>query len=188
MWGLRVLETKKVGVGLLFLFTSCFGRVGTGEGWEKQNTTIFSRKNSFFAFSVFPTLAPPRTHDHKPHITPHYTPLHMNYNALVFWSLLKGCADDTKKIEIFRDIWCSKNFPEPKIVYFGGVSRRYHTNTHLRTLSPHFTELHPLSPHYMYRFTHDITGHNWHHTHLSCAYIRHNFSTISAQLHTTNHN
>ena len=50
-----------MGVGLLFLFTSCFGRVGTGEGWEKQNTTIFSRKNSFFAFSVFPTLAPPRT-------------------------------------------------------------------------------------------------------------------------------
>ena len=60
------------------------------------------------------TLTPTYTHFHT--ITPHFTPLHMNYNTLVFWSLLKGCADDTKKIEIVRDIWCSKNLPEPKIV------------------------------------------------------------------------
>ena len=49
-------------------------------------------------------------------ISPHYAPLHMNYNALVLWSLLKRCADDTKKIDFFRDSWYSKNFPEPKIV------------------------------------------------------------------------
>ena len=68
-------------------------------------------------FTPLHPITPHYTHFHP--LSPHYAPLHPithELQRLVFWSLLKGCADDIKKIENFRDIWCSKNFPEPKIV------------------------------------------------------------------------
>ena len=33
----------------------------------------------------------------------------------------------------------------PHVLAYFGVSRRYHTNTHLRTLSPHFTPFHRIT-------------------------------------------